>query len=133
MADNVIISDTGYLYNLLQKGFKPKQLTLTLYSSHLKIADAKSGETVDDMPIDQIKKTSRYFSSRLMYTLYGLVMPTTFLIKTDKKRYKISWVNRDKEALLLGGGSASELSTQQNYANNMKWAKAIMDLKAKNS
>jgi hypothetical protein len=105
-----------------------QQLTLTLYGTHLKIEDAKSGELIEDVPINQIQKVSKYFSSRLKYTLYGLIMPTTFLIKTDKKTYKISWVNRDKEALLLGGPDASEVSSQQNYANNMKWAKAIREL-----
>lgn len=127
--ENIILQDTGYLQNLLQKGVTAQTLTLTLYPTHLKIEDASTGDVVEDALINQIKKTSRYFSSRLAYTLYGLFMPTLLLIKTDQKRYKISWVNRDKQAILLGSEAASELSSQQNYTKNMQWVKAIQDLK----
>lgn len=130
-ADAILLTDTGYLQNLLQKGVVAQTLTLTLYATHLKIEDAVSGDVLEDVPIDHIKKTSRYFSSRLAYTLYGLIVPTLLLIKTDRKKYKISWVNKDKEAVMLGGATAAELSTQQNYTKNMQWVKAIQDLKGR--
>lgn len=68
--EKVILRDTGYLQNLFQKRVTVQQLTLTLYSTYLKLEDAKTGAFVNDIPINEIIKIPRYFSSRWKYTLY---------------------------------------------------------------
>lgn len=133
-TDEVILKDTGYLQNIIQKSVKVQSLTLTLYSSHLKIQDTKSGEIIEDVAINQIEKTSKYFTSRFQYTLYGFfVKSNIFFVKTHKKKYKISWVGKDAEKVFLGATDATILSDQQNYDKNMAWSKAIKELKTDNN
>lgn len=126
-----MLSDNGQLQNYLQKGVTAQRLNLTLYTTHLVIKDIKSNQIIEDVPIEQIKKTTKYFSSRLSYTLSSLVKTPTFFIETNNKKYKLSWVNRDKEAVILGGIDATLLSTQQNFKKNNQWSKTISDLKSK--
>lgn len=129
--ETTILYDTGYLQNVFQKSMAAKRLTLTLYISHLKVEDADTGEVLEDTPINQILKTTRYFSSRLLYLLYVSLFGSRFLlIKTTDRRYKISWVNSDKQSVITGGGALGNMVAQENFAKTMQWVKAIKDLQA---
>ena len=98
------------------------------------MVDVKSGDIIEDVSLDQIRKTSWYFSSRLTYWLYTQFISKPFWIETNKKKYKISWVDQDalrvSAGALLGVANAAEISAQQNYSKNMQWTKTINDLKA---
>ncbi len=124
--ENIILSDTGHLQNLVQGGVSAKTVNLTLYNTHLKIDDADTGETIEDVPINQIKKTSRIFSSRILYSLFtrGVLG-----IETTSKYYKISWTNLDATAVALRS-SAGGVNALRNYKKNMAWVNAIKSLRA---
>jgi hypothetical protein len=132
IAENIVLQDTGYLQNVFQGGLSAKSLTLTLYNTHLRIDNAETGETMEDVPINQIRKTTRYFSSRLAFGIYTSLIGSRFLvIKTTQKKYKISWVNSDKQSMMLGGGEmGGEVVAQENFTKTMQWVKAIKDLRA---
>jgi hypothetical protein len=124
----LLLEDNGYFQNVFKKPFGTQQITVSLYKTHLKIMDTNSGELIEDAPIDQIKKVSKYFSSRIIYTLYGLLIRNVFFIETQKKKYKISWANVNKESYVMGRGGAALVADQQNYSKNQQWSKAIKDL-----
>jgi len=128
--DAIVLSDTGYMQNVFQKSVTATRLNLTLYNTHLRIDNADTGELIEDAPLNQIVRTSRYFSNRLTYGLYTSLFSNVLVIKTDKKKYKISWVNKDKQTLLMPH-SGPEIVAQENYTRNMKWVKAIKDLQGK--
>jgi DNA invertase Pin-like site-specific DNA recombinase len=54
MEDKTVLTATGYLVNLFQWG-AVKKLNLTLYTTHLKIDNSKKGNTIADIPIEDIK------------------------------------------------------------------------------
>lgn len=89
-SNSIILSDSGYLVNLFQHSVIGKTLSLYLYSTHLRIEDSGSGETIADVPLNQIKKVG------------NLWWEGGINIKTTNGHYRVTWNNRTTAFALFG-------------------------------
>ena len=117
MAENVVLSGTGFLVNLFQWG-AVKKLNLTLYPTHLVIENSKKGNIIADIPIRDIKDLKNKTSDGQM------------VIVTDKKKYKISWKNIDAEKIALGAVVGDAVNAARGNQSTNDWIEAINKLKA---
>jgi hypothetical protein len=118
MADEIILQDSGNLINLFQWG-GVKKLNLYLFSTHLKIENAKNNKTIDDIAIKDIKDIKDRNEGYI-------------IIETSKgKHYKIAWKNTDG-ASLLGKGVAKGQARETND-KSQEWVDAINKLREPSS
>ncbi len=125
--DRVVLQDIGYLQNLFQGSVSSRRLKLTLYVSHLKFEDADTAELLEDVPIGEIKKTSKLVPSGFYGSAYVFLFAKPLMIETPKKKYKFSWTTADVAS--FGDAGWRSASIVRDQPRNMDWVKAIASLK----
>ena len=117
-VDVPLLTGSGFLVNVFQWG-GVKKLALTLYPTHLRIDNAKSGQTIDDIQLVDIKRVK------------NLKTAGEIVIVAPKKHYKISWKNIDVEAIALGGVGGSALNAIRGHSQSAQWVDAITEAQTK--